>query len=161
MTEKTRLQFFLELSAVLTGVEVSSFDRPRQAAKSGDLEPRNSPVQMGPVYLKVLEGWNEGRGLALVLQEFERVQGAYDGVRAMLEDKELGPICRSITKLWMLGVWYPPNQQTASHVISVDAYVQSLAPKVMQAHPMGYSMQYYGHWSEKPPPLPEFITLKK
>lgn len=162
MAEINKLQLFLELSSGLTGIEVTSFDRPRAPAKSGDLAPRNGPVQLGPVYLALLEGWDEGRGIAKVLNEFNRRERTPASLQAMLDDAELGPICMSITKLWLLGVWYRPDQpEQPSHVVSVEAYIESLGPKIMQAHPMGYSMQYYGHWSNPPPPLSEFITLKK
>jgi hypothetical protein len=38
-------------------------------------------------------------------------------------------------------------------VVSSNAYIEGWVWKIMQAHPMGYSMLEYGYWAEPPPPL--------
>ncbi len=81
-------------------------------------------------------------------------------VASLLADPTLGPIGRSIIKLWLLGAWYEPlNPSSAVKVVSSQAYKESLVWKLMQAHPMGYSMFTFGHWAEPPPPLDDFVTL--
>lgn len=72
--------------------------------------------------------------------------------------------CRSIMKLWLLGVWYQPyDAEPYKHkqqsVMSDLAYQQSWAWKVAQAHPMGYSQFHFGYWSETPPSLEAFTGV--
>ena len=78
----------------------------------------------------------------------------------VLADAQLGPVARSIMKLWLLGSWYDPaNPSRAVNVVSAQAYKESLVWKVMQSHPMGYSMFTYGYWAKPPPPLNQFIQF--
>jgi hypothetical protein len=81
-------------------------------------------------------------------------------VEQLLADEKFGPIARSILKLWMLGAWYPPaTPKKAKMIVSSQAYKESLAWKAMQAHPMGYSMLPFGHWSAEPESLKQFLTF--
>ena len=71
---------------------------------------------------------------------------------------------RAIMKLWLLGVWYQPytqgefpaNEQT---VVSAEAYTQSWAWSIAQAHPMGYSEFFFGYWNSPPPSLEDFTGV--
>ncbi|MGC5703899.1 sorbitol dehydrogenase [Pseudomonas sp. NFXW11] len=72
--------------------------------------------------------------------------------------------CRSIMKMWLLGVWYQPYdagpyKKEQQSVVSDLAYQQSWAWKVAQAHPMGYSQFHFGYWSETPPSLEAFTGV--
>lgn len=71
---------------------------------------------------------------------------------------------RSIMKVWLLGVWYQPytagiytNGDQA--VVSDQAYVQSWAWKIAQAHPMGSSDFFFGYWNSVPSSLEEFTGV--
>ena len=157
---------FLELSSQLTGVAVSSFNRDeRRPAKIGDLDPRNSPVRLGASYLREIQAWKDGGPADRLLsrfQEIKRTDTADRHVPDLLSDPEFGPLCRSIIKLWMLGAWYPPDMPSRpSHVVSMHSFADALIWKLAQAHAPGYSTGSFGHWSEKPPVLEEFITLIK
>ncbi|MGY4638632.1 sorbitol dehydrogenase [Pseudomonas sp. P7548] len=71
---------------------------------------------------------------------------------------------RAIMKLWLLGVWYQPYAQgtfTAGEqtVVSSEAYTESWAWKMAQAHPMGYSEFFFGYWNEVPPSLEDFTGV--
>ncbi|MBT2341000.1 MULTISPECIES: sorbitol dehydrogenase [Pseudomonas] len=71
---------------------------------------------------------------------------------------------RSIMKLWLLGVWYQPYatgsyQSTDSTVVSDQAYIQSWAWKIAQAHPMGYSEMFFGYWNTTPPSLEDYTGV--
>jgi hypothetical protein len=78
----------------------------------------------------------------------------------VLNDPTLGPIARSIIKLWLLGAWYNPLKPSAAvKVVSAQAYKESLVWRVMQAHPMGYSMFDFGYWAQDPPALDLFIIF--
>ena len=77
---------------------------------------------------------------------------------AILADPVLGFVARSIMKMWLLGSWYnPANSSQAVNVVSAQAYKESLVWKIMQSHPMGYSMFTFGYWAKPPPPLSQFI----
>lgn len=72
--------------------------------------------------------------------------------------------CRSIMKLWLLGVWYQPYeagryQEKQQSVVSDLAYQQSWAWRAAQAHPMGYSQFHFGYWGETPPSLEAFTGV--
>ena len=154
-------KLFLELSAKLTGIAVNS-GRP---AKPGDLDPRNSPVPQAAAYFQLLMSWEGGAPFKNLLQKYRELRQqpvTAEGIRKLLVDRELGPVCRSILKLWYLGAWYPPDRpRVASHVVSTQAYVESLVWKVMQAHPAGYSMGPFGHWGDAPPALEQFVTTEE
>lgn len=71
---------------------------------------------------------------------------------------------RSIMKLWLLGVWYQPYaagsfKSTDSTVVSDQAYIQSWAWKIAQAHPMGYSEMFFGYWNSPPPSLEDYTGV--
>lgn len=71
---------------------------------------------------------------------------------------------RSIMKLWLLGVWYQPYaagsyKPTDSTVVSDQAYIQSWAWKIAQAHPMGYSEMFFGYWNTTPPSLEDYTGV--
>lgn len=71
---------------------------------------------------------------------------------------------RSIMKLWLLGVWYQPYaagsyKSTDSTVVSDQAYIQSWAWKIAQAHPMGYSEMFFGYWNSTPPSLEDYTGV--
>lgn len=71
---------------------------------------------------------------------------------------------RSIMKLWLLGVWYQPytvgsNKSGDQMVVSDQAYTQSWAWRIAQAHPMGYSESFFGYWNEVPPSLEDFTGV--
>lgn len=164
MSDNPDLPVFLQLSEALTGVKASSFDRattPGTPAKIGDLQPRNSPIHLAPVYLLLLQS-RDRIGIETILKRFGGAPaGQAPGIiRDLLKDPHLGPICRSIIKLWYLGTWYSPTMPgKPEFVVSSQAYIESLVWKVAQAHPAGYSMAPFGHWADDPPPLSEFITF--
>ncbi len=182
---KERRRRFLALSETLTGVAVSSLpgqhpmanEQPR--ALPGDLDPRNSPVDLAKLYYEaVTAGGYEGELLA-VLGSFP-TEGTRDEkhefVRSCLKnqkDPEWGRVCKAVIKLWYLGIWYPPADNVACgddkagwkrwrglprEVVSSEAFRSGLVWKVMRAHPMAYSMFPFGYWSEDPPPLDRFLT---
>ncbi|GEO35893.1 hypothetical protein SAE02_00410 [Skermanella aerolata] len=98
----------------------------------------------------------------VILERFVslRDQGLGDDEIAgrILADADNGPVAASLTKLWLLGNWYPLGSQSNPVVISSNAYIQGWAWKIAQAHPMGYSELEPGSWAEPPPPLGDYIT---
>ncbi|MNO96998.1 hypothetical protein D3C76_886910 [compost metagenome] len=73
-------------------------------------------------------------------------------------------LARSIMKLWLLGVWYQPFDMAPfkkddSAVVSDQAYVNSWAWKIAQAHPMGYSESFFGYWNSAPSSLEDLTGV--
>lgn len=171
MTPKEKTDSFLALSSALTGVKIDSTDRAaKQLGKPGDLFPRNTPIPLHGEYMRTVEERSDNPSiLTELLQQFTALQvPRADGASLspkqaagkLLADNQYGPLCRSIMKLWFLGVWYDPQHPSSPvAVISSQAYKEALVWKVMQAHPQGYSMWAFGHWEQPPPSLEAFISI--
>jgi hypothetical protein len=100
------------------------------------------------------------QALTTLLDQFISEGGKVDAARKLHADATLGNLCRSIMKLWFVGIWYDPgNPGRPQRVVSTQAYKEGLVWKVMQAHPMGYSMWTFGHWQDPPPSLDKFLTV--
>ena len=137
---------FVAISSALTGVAGSQ------------LSPPIDPIGISGQYLAVLTKEVADPTLAKLVATFQAAGDPTKGAAALLADPVLGPVARSIIKLWLLGVWYAPaNPTSAVKVVSAQAYKESLVWKVMQSHPMGYSMFTFGYWAKQPPSLAQFI----
>lgn len=140
------LPVFVNLSSALTGVA------------TGQLQPAVDPIKIADQYFATLTGNVAATTLANLAAAFQSVPDPVQGAAQVLADPVFGPVARSIIKLWLLGAWYnPANPTQAVNVVSAQAYKESLVWKVMQSHPMGYSMFTFGYWSKPPPPLNQFI----
>jgi hypothetical protein len=147
-SEANDLDRFVRLSSALTGVDASQ------------LKPALDPIGIADQYLQTLEEFVDAATVQTLLATVPAATGAAVDVARVLGDSTLGPIARSIIKLWLLGAWYDPLQpSSAVKVVSAQAYKESLVWKVMQAHPMGYSMFEFGYWAQEPPALDQFITF--
>lgn len=89
-------------------------------------------------------------------------------VETLLEEDELGKLCRSIAKLRILGSWHPPDQPSTptkpcepTKLASPEAFTSALCWKIMQAHAPGLAgpMDGPAYWSMEPPELAAFVTL--
>jgi hypothetical protein len=78
--------------------------------------------------------------------------------------EQLGPVARSIVKLWYIGTWYalPAAWQErfgpagdGTFVPTPDAYVEGLLWPAIGAHPPGAKAQGFGSW-RLPPRIPDF-----
>jgi hypothetical protein len=139
------LPVFVSLSSALTGVAASQ------------LKPTIDPIDISGQYFAALTANVAAPTLANLATKFLAGPPA-GGAAAVLADPVLGPVARSIIKLWLLGSWYDPaNPTQAVNVVSAQAYKESLVWKVMQSHPMGYSMFVFGYWAKQPPALGQFI----
>jgi hypothetical protein len=147
------LDQFVALSSALTGVS------PAQ------LRPALDPIGIAEQYLAMIQKPTSTvlpATLTSLLTTFEQqssAPGTPDKAAAfVLADPTLGPVARSIIKMWLLGSWYDPsNPTTAIQVVSSQAYKESLVWKVMQSHPMGYSVFSFGYWAGPPPAFDQFI----
>ena len=80
--------------------------------------------------------------------------------REILASPVFGPLAANIIQMWYIGSWmelpqgwrnaYGTNPGDTTHVISAEAYKQSLIYDVMQAHPPGAKQPGYGSWHHPP-----------
>jgi hypothetical protein len=147
------LDQFISLSSALTGVSALQ------------LKPKLDPIGIADQYLAMIgtpASKVDPATFSSLLDTFASksisLGSALNAAAFVLADPVLGPVARSIIKLWLLGTWYDPsNPGTAIQVVSSQAYKESLVWKVMQSHPMGYSMWSFGYWAAPPPGFDQFI----
>lgn len=83
------------------------------------------------------------------------------GVRArILSDDKLGPIARSVIKMWYVGTWYElpqewrdvyaAGEQVPTHVVSPASYTEGLLWPSIGANPPGAKGQGFGSWAAPP-----------
>lgn len=155
-TSDPHIGTFLALSAVLTGFS------PADLQGTGCV----------PLYFKETTG---AAGEA-VCGEFwevahEVLQGSPPGTEPretairtrIMADPKLGPVARAVIKMWFLGRWeqlpggwrknYGINANDVDHVISAEAYIQSLVWRAVGAHTHGAMAPGFGSWAS-PPVLP-------
>jgi hypothetical protein len=140
-TASWSLSVFVNLSSALTGVAATQ------------LRPPIDPIGIAGQYFTTLNTNVSATTLTNLAAAFQSVSDPTQAAAAILADAVLGPVARSIMKAWLLGSWYnPSNPSQAVNVVSSQAYKESLVWKVMQSHPMGYSMFTFGYWAKEPPP---------
>jgi len=145
-TASWSLSVFVNLSSALTAVAATQ------------LKPPIDPIGIAGRYFTTLNTNVSATTLTNLAAAFQSVSDPTQAAAAILADAVLGPIARSIMKAWLLGSWYnPSNPSQAVNVVSSQAYKESLVWKVMQSHPMGYSMFTFGYWAKEPPPLNQFV----
>lgn len=155
--DPTRVQNFLDMSAVLTGFPAST------------LAPGFDPNNLKTLFLQTADS-NAGQPLVnQLLNQFLLLQGQKlpaqqiaDTLLAVTEnplDSQTALLARSIIKLWYVGSWYRLGSTSADDgtVVSMLAYTGGLVWKAAQAHPMGYSEFKFGYWAQPPPPLSQFV----
>jgi hypothetical protein len=79
---------------------------------------------------------------------------------AILSDEKLGPVARSLLKLWYIGTWYQlPGGwrerfggagEDRTFIPAPSAYVEGLLWTAIGAHPPGAKAPGYGTWTEAP-----------
>lgn len=81
----------------------------------------------------------------------ESAREAYLETQIMQSDR-LGPLARSIIKLWYLGQWEDPARIKEVQILSAQSYQQGLVWNAIHAHPQGAKQQGFGAWAEAPQP---------
>lgn len=105
-------------------------------------------------------------------QRFHQIQSESQDEAALVtalrteitSDDKLGPITRSIIKLWYVGTWYQlpyewreaygARDEDKTFVVSPVAYTEGLLWPTIGANPSGAKAPGYGSWSS-PPRIPE------
>lgn len=156
------LDNFVGLSSALTGIPT---DR---------LAPEIDPVGLPPIFLEFITPRITPDVLGTLLTQYATLAAnnvppdqiaqavLMDGSRPAVT--QTAQASRSIMKLWLLGVWYQPYTTADytvndSMVVSDQAYIQSWAWKIAQAHPMGYSEMFFGYWNTTPPSLEDYTGV--
>lgn len=104
------------------------------------------------------------RLLGFYQQQSQERKSQFEAAGAALADKNegLGNICRSILKLRLLGIWYPPEApDRPKKLVSAQAFTHALCWKIMQAHTPALAGPMDGpkYWSIKPQDLGEVVPL--
>ena len=81
-------------------------------------------------------------------------QAVEEGV---LQDSRYGPVAQNIIRLWYLGAWaqlprawrdaYGATSYDTDHIVSAEAYQESLVWIAGETHPMGAKQQGFGTWA--------------
>ncbi|UGA53087.1 MULTISPECIES: hypothetical protein [Dickeya] len=76
----------------------------------------------------------------------------------VLTSLTLGPIARSLLRLWYTGQWVPisPEPDAAAYFLSDAAWREALIWQAIHAHPQAIRQQEFGAWAE--PPIAEWRT---
>jgi len=149
------LSQFVKISAALTGIHEKK------------LAPDVDPVQVKHDYFNQAKS---DPGFGALMQIARDTPDADSAAEKIMNnaDPQIKYLGRSIILAWYLGVWYEPTvlaQVPAPFpvnplkVVSPVAYTQGWVWRVAQAHPMGYSEQRFGYWSDEPLSLGDFITV--
>ncbi|MES2817568.1 MAG: sorbitol dehydrogenase [Pseudomonadota bacterium] len=152
-------QNFNALSAALTGLAQDA------------LAPSVDPIGLPELFFETAQ---QALGVALfshLLEQYATLLAAKNtpeqiaaAVLGATGSDSNAPAARAIMKLWLLGVWFPPpladgSAGPAPHVVSDQAYKESWAWRIAQAHPMGYSQFHFGYWASEPPSLEAFTGV--
>jgi hypothetical protein len=141
---------FVALSSVLVGLDSSLLDPPLDPQNLAGTYFSYASQRITPLV------WDQ------LFSTFLGIQGQYPPAQwpaavnsRILQNPLLGPVGRQIIKMWMLGIWFdPPEQSLSGEVISSTAFTRGLLWTVIRAHPTGYSQFSHGYWHTPPPPGP-------
>lgn len=154
MNDSDRIDFFYDLSEVLTG-----YKRIRLYATG-----------QGDFYFATL---NEILGTDLItelLVEFESLveqsnKPPYEQLKSlirqkMFENHKWGPICKNMIKMWFMGNWYKmPDYWREDYVnstadidkvLSANTYIEGLVWAAMERHPKSAKQPGFGTWAFPP-----------
>jgi hypothetical protein len=142
-----------------TAVASTGVAQPANPSATDELAPFVDPIKVKLQYLEIAKA--ETAAFARLMQIFNDNKNQPPAVLAnnILEDKDAGPLGRSIMLAWYLGCWFKPGSmsQFPVKVVSSAAYTQGWVWRVAQAHPMGYSELRFGYWGEQPQNLSDFV----
>ena len=154
------MEQFIALSAALTGVAQDK------------LAPKVDPIDIKQTYFDVARKCDPAlfeRLLAIVGENMAQPPDKLADLVLCGPDDSIRFLGRAIMLAWYLGSWYkpddlklyagqkPPDQPIPSRVISMNAYTKGWAWSIAQAHPMGFSTNTLGYWSDAPPSLADYI----
>lgn len=146
----TGIDLFLDLSALLTGFSRAELWGTGMAERYYDeVNLIIGEREMG----KLL-----GASSEIIVHGAPATPVAEEGIEANLLDSERhGPIARNIIRLWYLGAWsqlpwewrneYGATSYDTDHIVSAEAYQESLVWRAGDTHPMGAKPPGFGSWA--------------
>lgn len=148
------LATFVDLSAILTGVDANS------------LAPGVDPFKVKIEYFDLAKNVQPGFSQLLAFYTQNKSTDPKDTEQKDVAKKILNhndpairALARSIMLAWLTGSWYDPAALekgiNSSSVVSPKSYTQGWVWRVAQTHPMGYSTLQFGYWQD-PPLKPHF-----
>ena len=156
----TPMDQFITLSAALTGIAASK------------LAPPLDPIDIKQTYFDTAQKQDSANFVQLLQIVAANPTLPPQQLADLVLTQSGEPIkflARAIMLAWFLGHWYqpedlqkyavpdPPPTPIPFFVISINAYTQGWAWSTAQAHPMGYSTNVFGYWSNPPPSLADYI----
>ena len=154
MSAEDRLQQFLALSSRLTGFGVYDLEGTGQAQSF--LDAVTTVVGEGVVDELLAAG---ARAIGSDAEDDDRLRVE------VLGDEKLGPVARSVIKLWYVGVWYElPRAWTDAFgvlennytfTVSPAAYTESLLWPAIGGNPPGAKGPGFGSWAGPPRLAPD------
>jgi hypothetical protein len=147
----SRRDDFLAFSTVLTGCATDVLDAADSAAGYLGIVDANAPPGSVDALLRIYA------------EQLATGNSPKEAMRAILaaafDDRwqawKLSKGTRSILKLWFIGLWiYDTDPKSYPNA---QAYARGLVWLAAQAHPVGVSNLGFGHWTEPPPQLSEFV----
>lgn len=146
-----QLNTFIHLSAILTG------------AGRTTISSRKEQRQLAETYFRILNKEVPAARVKALFKKFSMIEASVgpeelmEHVKAkILPDETLGPIAKSIIRMWQLGVWCNDTPQHNNVVISGIAFKNGMVWGTMGAHPIGYNSEDVSYWNTLPviPPIP-------
>lgn len=135
---------FVNISALLTGYDQQT------------LKPQNDTQQLSETYFATLNKEVSADVLAQLLAAFQSLPANPSNeqvVNTILAVSPIGAVAKNIIQMWYTGIWYTNATAGEGYVISATTYRNGLVWSAMGAHPMGFSEENFGYWSD-PPQMP-------
>ena len=148
------LKLFVDLSYVLSGFN------PVELWGTGMVQTYYDEVNLiiGEREMGKLLGVSS-RVIQLNSEPMDEVEHAVQ--KHILDDGRYGPVARNIIRLWYLGAWaqlprewrdeYGATSYDTDHIVSPEAYQESLVWTAGLTHPMGAKQQGFGAWAKPGP----------
>lgn len=153
MTHPSQLDQFVTLSVTLTGFDGAELWSTGMMDTYRELVPS---IVGDAIFGDLLTRWHD---------IVDRGSGRQDDIdrlvtEEMLEDPTLGPVARNLAALWYTGMWYQlpgawrnvhgASARDLTHVVSPQAYRESLVWKAIFTHPQAAKQPGYASWALPP-----------
>ena len=142
-------QAFMELSALLTGLNKELLDDPEDRALNAPIAEEYGRRLRGtfPVkYPALLDAYK----ILAVANPKPRVDDTLLGnLRATQAFKDNEIVAKQIVNIWCFSQF---NDETGAHLIDGGFYERGAVWSLIRAHPIGFSTKLHGYWTRKPRP---------
>jgi hypothetical protein len=131
------LDDFIALSSALTGFDLTQ-----------DMDRLHPAKEVGSYYLGRIRGGSGGGDLDALIAAWN---AAPSSLANLVGGAQYGALCQQIILLWYTSAIIDPVKGTFDFGTPDDnQYPTGLMWRAAQAHPMGYSIEQFGHWTLQP-----------